>query len=199
MSGCIITPKGNDMKARLIGQTDYDSFLLEVSGCKMLVKPFTETDEDLHADEDDMDTPAVVEVRTRLLEMVSHVSALPAPPPFEVTAESDGTIWIHVTDHKGRRASISLAYIARTGIVYDILASIAKPHTPACATHVQPELPRMSSPSGVPPRNATPACHQCGKDDNDCVCPECPVCGSIGDPKCESEHGMRADKPHPRA
>jgi hypothetical protein len=27
-------------------------------------------------------------------------------------------------------------------------------------------------------------CECCGNDPADCVCPECPVCGSQGDPKC---------------
>ena len=25
---------------------------------------------------------------------------------------------------------------------------------------------------------------------DDCICPECPSCGSVGDPKCYKEHGL---------
>lgn len=35
-------------------------------------------------------------------------------------------------------------------------------------------------------------CAVCCNDVTDCVCPECPVCGSMGDPKCYSEpHGLK--------
>jgi hypothetical protein len=33
-------------------------------------------------------------------------------------------------------------------------------------------------------------CDVCGAYDDRCVCPECPACGAIGDPRCYVEHGM---------
>jgi hypothetical protein len=30
-----------------------------------------------------------------------------------------------------------------------------------------------------------------GKGPNQCVCPECPVCGEVGDPTCYEDHGMQ--------
>lgn len=34
-------------------------------------------------------------------------------------------------------------------------------------------------------------CQVCGfEPDNGCECPECPVCGCIGDPDCYSLHGL---------
>lgn len=36
-----------------------------------------------------------------------------------------------------------------------------------------------------------PPCEVCGLDPDDgCVCPECPVCDVIGDPKCYGQHGL---------
>lgn len=32
-------------------------------------------------------------------------------------------------------------------------------------------------------------CEICGKSVDDCICPECPTCGSQGDPKCYRERG----------
>jgi hypothetical protein len=34
-------------------------------------------------------------------------------------------------------------------------------------------------------------CWICGGDVDSCVCDECPVCGTIGDPDCYTEHGMK--------
>lgn len=34
-------------------------------------------------------------------------------------------------------------------------------------------------------------CEICGMSLDNCICPECPVCESIGDPKCYIEHGLR--------
>jgi len=34
-------------------------------------------------------------------------------------------------------------------------------------------------------------CEVCGKYVDDCICPECTVCGTQGDPKCYTEHGMK--------
>lgn len=33
-------------------------------------------------------------------------------------------------------------------------------------------------------------CDVCGKVLDDCICPECPVCTSAGDPQCYEQHGM---------
>ena len=33
-------------------------------------------------------------------------------------------------------------------------------------------------------------CEVCGMSTDDCICPECPVCGIVGDPKCYKEHGL---------
>jgi hypothetical protein len=32
-------------------------------------------------------------------------------------------------------------------------------------------------------------CAVCGASEDDCVCPECHVCGTVGDPKCYAEDG----------
>lgn len=41
-----------------------------------------------------------------------------------------------------------------------------------------------------PPDDEDYPCSVCGKDLDHCFCPECPVCGSVGDPKCYQEHGL---------
>lgn len=33
-------------------------------------------------------------------------------------------------------------------------------------------------------------CEVCGQFVDDCICPECPVCASHGDPECYTQHGM---------
>ena len=33
-------------------------------------------------------------------------------------------------------------------------------------------------------------CAVCGNDVDDCICPECPECGSHGDPDCYEKHGL---------
>jgi len=33
-------------------------------------------------------------------------------------------------------------------------------------------------------------CDVCGNPSDSCICPECPICGANGDPKCYEEHGM---------
>lgn len=40
---------------------------------------------------------------------------------------------------------------------------------------------------GDPPE---PYCEMCGQVTDNCICPECPACGQIGDPACYREHGM---------
>lgn len=34
-------------------------------------------------------------------------------------------------------------------------------------------------------------CEVCCQDIDDCVCPECPICGRQGDPACYVDHGLR--------
>jgi hypothetical protein len=43
--------------------------------------------------------------------------------------------------------------------------------------------------------NGTPAdepcgCDCCGREADDCRCPECPTCGVAGDPACYRDHGL---------
>src|SRR5215467_3097744 len=33
-------------------------------------------------------------------------------------------------------------------------------------------------------------CDVCGQFPDDCVCPECPVCGDPGNPGCYEQHGL---------
>lgn len=33
-------------------------------------------------------------------------------------------------------------------------------------------------------------CQICAQDVDNCICPECPVCGQAGDPDCYPHHGM---------
>jgi hypothetical protein len=33
-------------------------------------------------------------------------------------------------------------------------------------------------------------CEVCGGFEDDCICPECPECGSVGDPECYKSHGL---------
>jgi len=41
-----------------------------------------------------------------------------------------------------------------------------------------------------PPDDGDEVCQVCGKSEDNCLCPECPVCGTYGDPKCYTDHGM---------
>lgn len=34
-------------------------------------------------------------------------------------------------------------------------------------------------------------CEMCGEYYDNCICPECPECGSIGDPWCYKHHGLK--------
>lgn len=43
--------------------------------------------------------------------------------------------------------------------------------------------------SGTPYDDDHPCVICCEEADN-CICPECPVCGAQGDPKCEVDHGL---------
>lgn len=42
-----------------------------------------------------------------------------------------------------------------------------------------------------PPDDFDGPCEICGEMFDNCECLECPVCESIGDPRCYLEHGMR--------
>ena len=33
-------------------------------------------------------------------------------------------------------------------------------------------------------------CEICGEDVDDCICPECPECFTVGDPSCYEKHGL---------
>ncbi len=43
--------------------------------------------------------------------------------------------------------------------------------------------------SGTPYDEDYP-CDICGNFPENCICPECPVCGEYGNPKCYEEHGL---------
>lgn len=49
-----------------------------------------------------------------------------------------------------------------------------------------------SLPAGcdVLPGEETGYCEVCGKTEYTCVCPECVICGEVGNKKCYEEHGM---------
>jgi len=51
---------------------------------------------------------------------------------------------------------------------------------------------RGGTPRHDPCFDYDPPCEVCGGDPFDCPCPECPVCGVVGDPKCYKEHGLSA-------
>lgn len=34
-------------------------------------------------------------------------------------------------------------------------------------------------------------CECCGHDCDDCICPECPKCGEVGNPNCYKKHGLK--------
>jgi len=40
-----------------------------------------------------------------------------------------------------------------------------------------------------PPDEEGP-CYLCGQDVDHCICPECPVCGAVGDHLCYLDHGL---------
>lgn len=41
-----------------------------------------------------------------------------------------------------------------------------------------------------PPEDYQGPCEVCGKDTDNCICPECPTCQSYGDPACYEKHGL---------
>ena len=46
--------------------------------------------------------------------------------------------------------------------------------------------------NGIFPWDGPLVCDVCGGDPegDDCICPECPVCGSAGEPGCYENHGL---------
>lgn len=42
-----------------------------------------------------------------------------------------------------------------------------------------------------PPWDEDYPCEVCGEFPDDCICPECPVCNTHGDPACYIDHGLR--------
>lgn len=57
-------------------------------------------------------------------------------------------------------------------------------------------MSRLFGWSYPPGCNGTPfdddyPCELCGEFEDDCICPECKVCGSVGDYGCYLEHGLR--------
>ncbi len=40
------------------------------------------------------------------------------------------------------------------------------------------------------PDDCEGTCDVCGLEAGLCICPECPVCGVQGDPRCFKEHGL---------
>jgi hypothetical protein len=46
-----------------------------------------------------------------------------------------------------------------------------------------------------PPDDFEGPCEICGNSVDDCICPECEQCGSVGDPHCYEHHGLeRSDE-----
>ncbi len=37
-------------------------------------------------------------------------------------------------------------------------------------------------------------CMMCGNSIDNCICPSCPVCTDVGNPKCYEQHGMERSK-----
>jgi hypothetical protein len=44
--------------------------------------------------------------------------------------------------------------------------------------------------STLPGEEQDGPCDVCGKELDDCICPECGECGDIGNPTCYVEHGL---------
>jgi hypothetical protein len=45
--------------------------------------------------------------------------------------------------------------------------------------------------SGPPTDDNDGPCEVCGEHIDNCICPECPVCGECGNPDCYIHHGLR--------
>lgn len=52
-------------------------------------------------------------------------------------------------------------------------------------------LPEGASLDPRAPWNQVEICLLCCKHFDDCDCPECPVCGEVGDPDCYVDHGLK--------
>lgn len=50
--------------------------------------------------------------------------------------------------------------------------------------------PGAASDPNAPWNQEDPPCEVCGSYIDSCVCPECTVCGSVGDPRCTTQHGQ---------
>lgn len=45
----------------------------------------------------------------------------------------------------------------------------------------------------IPGNNADETCEVCGQGLDDCICPECPVCFSVGDPACYADNHIHGN------
>jgi hypothetical protein len=63
--------------------------------------------------------------------------------------------------------------------------------SPSGARHLRNQF-GWSLPPGITslPEEEEHACAICGRDAASCICPECPVCGTQGDPYCYQHHGI---------
>lgn len=52
------------------------------------------------------------------------------------------------------------------------------------------DLPPGCSHGDIERQSESGPCGVCFKLDDACICPECPVCETIGDPKCYQGHGL---------
>ena len=55
------------------------------------------------------------------------------------------------------------------------------------------DLPPGCSINDLPGSQPT-GCDICGKDEDSCICPECPTCGAVGDLNCYIDHGLIMSK-----
>lgn len=51
--------------------------------------------------------------------------------------------------------------------------------------------PGAENDPNAPWNQEEPPCEVCGKDVDDCICPECKTCGEVGALRCYKDHGMR--------
>lgn len=51
-------------------------------------------------------------------------------------------------------------------------------------------MPPGVSTRDIPGNDAPEDCDVCGLDVDSCLCPECKVCGGVGDPACYTDHGL---------
>ena len=50
--------------------------------------------------------------------------------------------------------------------------------------------PGAANDPSAPYNQVDPPCDVCGSPIDDCVCPECPRCHTLGNPECYTKHGM---------